>query len=387
MLAETALLWLIVAIPAIFLIFVHADYRSILWGRCVDIKRILGRGDTFKAYLKAFDSASDADDKINCQTKTTIDKTAEKAAIDKTIENFFYQKYGKGKYYFPLAANAFVSAVFVTMAILRAGFHMGLPIQLEQAIRGLPSETVLGLAGGFVWGLYDILVKYQAMELSPVDLHMVWLRMLIASILAPIVSKPFADSLKLAVGFAIGAFPVRQLFDFVSNQAKDRLKVSQTELPKEKSTLRKLHDLSEGMVDRLENEGFESASQLATADPIKLLLRTNIEWKTILDIIDQAILFDYFGEDKELLRPIGIRGATDLASIQDDLISKDSTVRELAEKLVMLIATKLKQDEIVIRYAIVYTYNDVQADFVWHLWGDPGDPSPQPPVVAASAAA
>jgi hypothetical protein len=374
MLAETALLWLIVAIPAIFLIFVHADYRSILWGRCVDIKRILGRGDTFKAYLKAFDSASDAEDRPNCQTK---------AAVDKTIEDFFYRKYGKGKYYFPLAANALVSAAFVAMAILRSGFHMGLPIQLEQAIRGLPAETVVGLAGGFVWGIYDILVKYQAMELSPVDLHMIWLRMLIASILAPIVSKPFADSLKLAVAFAIGAFPVRQLFDFVSNQAKDRLKLGQTELPKEKSTLRKLHDLSEDMVDRLENEGFESASQLATADPIKLLLRTNIEWKTILDIIDQAILFDYFGEDKELLRPMGIRGATDLASIQDDLISEDSKVRELAEKLVGLIAGKLTQNETVIRYAIVYTYNDVQADFVWHLWGDP---SPQPVVAAASAA-
>ena len=50
------------------------------------------------------------------------------------------------------------------------------------------------------------------------------------------------------------------------------------------------------MLQRLQDNGFESAEHLAGDDPIKMLLKTNVEWKVILDLIDQAILFGYVGE-------------------------------------------------------------------------------------------
>ena len=127
------------------------------------------------------------------------------------------------------------------------------------------------------------------------------------------------------------------------------------------------------MVDRLFDEGVESVEHLATADPVKLLMRTNIEWKTILDLIDQANLFDFFGDKAELLRPFGIRGAIELASLQDDLASRNPKIQEQAERVVACIASKLQQEEATVRNVIRNAYEDVQIEFLWDLWGDTRD--------------
>jgi len=99
-------------------------------------------------------------------------------------------------------------------------------------------------------------------------------------------------------------------------------------------------------------------------------MRTNIEWKTILDIIDQAILVGFFGEKAEVVRPYGIRGAIELASIQEDLDSEDTKVAEEAQRLIVAMASKLEEEEAGIRNAIANSYEDVQVEFLRDLWGE-----------------
>jgi hypothetical protein len=72
--------------------------------QCTDIKRIIGRGQTFKRYLKAF--ASEEDEKT---IEETTDDLAYREYIEKTIDDLFYRKYGKRKYYFPLIITARIS--------------------------------------------------------------------------------------------------------------------------------------------------------------------------------------------------------------------------------------------------------------------------------------
>jgi hypothetical protein len=47
-----------------------------------------------------------------------------------------------------------------------------------------------------------------------------------------------------------------------------------------------LRGLSPDVIDRLRDEGIDSTMRLAYADSIRLLLKTNFEWKTILDMIE-----------------------------------------------------------------------------------------------------
>jgi len=99
------------------------------------------KGRTFTTYLEAFRSSGDADERT----------------LEKTLDSLFYRKYGKSKYYFPIVANALVAGVFLSIALVWAGFHMALPSQVEQAMRQLPKETMVALTGAFIWGIYDIL--------------------------------------------------------------------------------------------------------------------------------------------------------------------------------------------------------------------------------------
>jgi hypothetical protein len=128
--------------------------------------------------------------------------------------------------------------------------------------------------------------------------------------------------------------------------------------------------MTDGMLGRLLNEGHESVQQLANADPFKLLLRTNLDWKTVLDLVDQAILFNYTGPNGASLRTIGIRGSIELATTEGDLRSDDDAVVAEAKKLVTVIATKLGQDEAGVRNLAKNAFEDVQVNLLWDLWGD-----------------
>ena len=366
----TILLWVLVLFPGVFLAILNQEYRNILQGRKDEILSIMRRGNTFAVYLKAFESSEFS--KSSESSESSKNKSSEKTPIEKTMDRLFYRKFGRSKYRFPLGMNAFVGGLFVLLILVWSGAPMHLPADIANRIRDLPQATTVmaGLAGAFCWGLYDVLRRFEAVDLSPCALHSIWLRMLVTSVLAPMLSGAFTESLRPGIAFAIGLFPTKELFDFARGQARKHLNMTMSAQPAELPNLHKLQGLSEGMVDRLLDQGIESVAQLATADPIKLLLRTNIEWKTILDVIDEAILFNYFDDDVSKLRPFGIRGAIELASIQDALADNDVNERQKAEGLVSNIASALQKPESAIKNAILNAHEDVQVDFLWNLWGD-----------------
>ncbi len=351
---KTPLLWAATLLPGLFLYLINRQYRGILYGRRIEINSIMSRGKTFVKYLEAFRSSDNAKERT----------------IDRVIDSLFYRRVGRDKYHLPLALNGIVAGLFVAMTFLWLGFHLGLSDAVEKAVQRVPREAIAGLAGAFIWGLYDIVKRYGAVDLTPMGLYLIWLRMLVAPIIAPLLSTPFTTSLKPAIAFGIGAFPIQELYNFIKGQTSTKLNSVGSRQPTEKPNLFMLQGLSEGMVDRLIDEGFESAAQVATADPIKLLLTTNIEWKTILDIIDQAILFGYFEEKIGMLRPFGIRGAIELATLQEGLDSEDSQNRDQAEKVISCLASKLGLEPAALRNAIRNAYEDVQVQFLWNLWGE-----------------
>ena len=93
--------------------------------------------------------------------------------------------------------------------------------------------------------------------------------MLVASILAPMISDAFTDSLRPLIAFAVGLFPTKEIFDFVRGQARKNLNLTTSSQPAEQANLHRLQGASETMVSRLVDEGIESAEQLASYDPFK----------------------------------------------------------------------------------------------------------------------
>ena len=227
----------------------------------------------------------------------------------------------------------------ITVAIIswvRVGVSMELPTNLETAIMRIPTAAFAGLAGAYIWSLFDVIRRSQSVDLTPTDFNFTWLRLFLAPILSIVVGATLEGPLDLLVAFGIGTFPLTQLWRFTVARTRERLQIAGDTAPIEQPTLHHLQGLTRKTISRLEEEGISSAEHLAHADPVKLLLRTGFDWKMILDVRDQAILFNYIGKKIVNLRPIGIRGAIEVVDLGD---SMDDVAPDEAEQLVNMIGS------------------------------------------------
>jgi hypothetical protein len=99
-----------------------------------------------------------------------------------------------------------------------------------------------------------------------------------------------------------------------------------------------------------------------------LLLRTNIAWAAILDLIDQALLFIYVDSGIEKLRPIGIRGSIELAAVYDRFsVAGDAAAKEESEREIAMIAGRLGLNREEALNLILTFFEDIQVNLIWGL--------------------
>src|SRR5262249_32014949 len=102
------------------------------------------------------------------------------------------------------------------------------------------------------------------------------LRLIVGASLAPMLVGALTTSLQAPVAFFVAAFPISDLRAFAMRQAKDRLGIDGTAEAPEPPALHNLQGMTASVIDSLASSGIESPEHLAYADPINLLLRTNL---------------------------------------------------------------------------------------------------------------
>lgn len=281
----------------------------------------------------------------------------------------FTKSFGVVAYAIPVVINSLCVFLLAMTILVRGGLDFGLRGDIKALLASqVPESVVAAVLGAFVWGMYDALSRYRAASLSPESLHFTWLRMLIGGSLAPFIAALFnyggaAD----AVAFGLGAFPAKTLNDFIQAQAASRLNVATASTPAEGPTLQALQGMTAGTIQTLAEADIDSCQDLAYADPLKLFLRTNITWKVAIDFIDQALLFNYIGDGGQKLRPLGIRGSIELASLRE-AASDRSFVDTNA--IIARIAEVLGQPVEAVRNLVDTVYYDYQVKLMAALWGD-----------------
>jgi hypothetical protein len=127
--------------------------------------------------------------------------------------------------------------------------------------------------------------------------------------------------------------------------------------------------------------GISSIQQLATADPLLIFFRTPLPLRTIIDLIDKAILYLYLGDKAAELRKHGINGAIEmmlLAKVAETkpLFSTQLSAKEHPlfqginiETVMPSIATVLGQTPEELRVFICTLYYDPLVAFIADLWG------------------
>jgi hypothetical protein len=156
--------------------------------------------------------------------------------------------------------------------------------------------------------------------------------------------------------------------EWVRDQARERLKISS--IQGEEPNLHLLDGATAETIERLNEESITSIQHLAMVSPLRLLLRTNIDWLVILDLIDQALLQLYVGALTPKLREIWVRSTIDLADIADNLATGTDEEKKAAEAVIDAIATHLDMPVVFVRKQVETVGGDPQVIFIWNLWSE-----------------
>jgi hypothetical protein len=265
---------------------------------------------------------------------------------------------------------SFFSYVTISFFLKQHGIKLDLGIDLSimKIFINLKEPVYFAALGAYLWGFYEFLQRYRNQNWSAVAQHMIWLKIPISMLVCYFIFDKSAGEVASIVAFAIGAFPIEYLKKFVMNAAAPKLGTMNKNLissPKWET----INGITEQVVEKFEEQEVENVHQLASADPFRLHFNTNIEFITILDYIDQAILLAYMDEkDVELLKKNGITGAIDLAILylfrknEIDAVAKllkfdgpDNSKPELRERKIFENIMK-------------NIYEDSRVDLIYQLW-------------------
>jgi len=342
------LYWSLCILPGVPYVLLPVSYRRVLSYKKRTIESFMSKGTIFAAYVNRFGKQGD--------TQTAVDK-------------LFSLTYHWETYGLAIVLNLGVVVAGMCIALQRGGISLGLPPGLDRLIASAPTTLLLSLGGAYVLSLYDMLKRYRTADLYPASLHFNWLHMIVAGFLGPLLSQAFAPAVGSVVAFGVGIFPLKDSLETAKDYAAKRLQLTAAVAAAERPTLNKLQGLTQDVIDRLEEEGIRSTEHLAYADPIKLLLRTNIPWVVIIDMTDQALLFNYLGEKTAALRSLGIRGSIEVAAIGQRLYGDDPEDQRCARLAITLVAKRLAYTGDDEALTLIRTlWEDGQVDLVWELY-------------------
>lgn len=353
------LAWLFACCPGLLYLAVLLAYRLPLASKREAVRSLLSTGPTIERYQAAYNPAALA------LSDRTLD---EKERGRRLVKRLFGQQYAASKYFLPAAVIVGWTLLLSLAFLNRLGVDVVLPADLKPLFARLSAGSLWGFVGAYVWGLYDLLRRYRAIDLNPSAVNQVWLRMIIATVLGELFGTILTGQAVYWVAFGVGALPLRTLRGFVERRLRRQLQDIPEEQEGEPPNLSLLQGMSPEVIGRLWEEDITRLEHLAFADPVKLFLATDLRWKVILDLIDQALLGLYAGDKLPDLRKVGIRGAIEAAAVADELRDEDEEVRRTANLLQARIATALDRDLVDVGSMLETLRQDSQVRFIWLLY-------------------
>jgi len=348
---------LLIAIPAVVFPFFAVVYRRILEDRRLSIIEVLSQGETFQRYVKVY----------------RPQHSTPEIAVQKAFDRYYHPR----TYILPVTMTALVTLALMLVVLaktevdVRTSMILPVPREFIDVLRLVPGSVIAAGVGAWVWGAWDVIKRYRTGDLLPESMHYIWLRILITGALGYLLVNGATAPLQLGLAFGIGIFPLRTVWRAVLGRTGGGLRSPAATTPADRPNLQHLQGATETFIHRVGEEGINSTEHLAHADPVKLLLRTGLPWKMMLDMIDQAILFNYVGNRISKLREMGIRGAIELANVGDSIAGLNGDdERKRGKKLLGHIADKLEIKEDGVHNLIHAVGNDPQVTFVWGLWDE-----------------
>lgn len=291
--------------------------------------------------------------------------------VTKAFRRQFHYLYGRRHFVIPmllLIVICGVSAWGIALS-LKSWFHVA------PASYALPKIAVSALLGAFAWSITDAFTRIRRRDLSPIDVYSWDFRFLISTPFGFAFAAVLKEDFGVPLAFMLGAFPTQTLFTFARRIASQRLGVG--DQGDGVLELMQLQSIDRSNAERFQDEGINTISTLAWADPIDLTIRTNFDFNYVLDCMSQALLWVYFQDKTKLLYPLSLRGAQETHGlmecvkdisfpIQDTATLKADEKRALATIQAAATTVGISED------ALLTTFDQVAGDpytkFIVEVW-------------------
>src|SRR5262245_7252991 len=268
-------------------------------------------------------------------------------------------------YVFPTAIASVFAAVGIPIIVAKYFPELFAASPQIDVLDKIPPAAVAGFMGGYIWNLYDLVDRFRILNLPVSSLHLVWFRLLLGPALG-ICGQSLGILGHPVVVFMVMAFPVAALTKWVQDQAAKRAGIAAG------LAADPMWELIQGdtpdIVIRISEAGVANVAHLANEDPVNLLRRTNLEWRIVLDMMDQAYLSIYIGENIKKTRPKGIRGAIEGAVLWGRFVRGDPETRADAEALMKSLTKDLGIELADVKNLLRNLWEDPQVDLIWSLW-------------------
>lgn len=256
----------------------------------------------------------------------------------------------------------------------------------------VPIAFVWGFAGAWLASLFKITEEFRQYSLLPDSYYAVAFRLLFASTAAVLASTVLKEPFSPLIAFGIGLLPIDKTWDFISEKTAVALG---TALPAREpgaglAVIQGLEDATNRQ--RLVDVNITSVQALATADPLFVLFQTTFPIRTVVDMIDKAILYLYIGDKVKDLRERGINGVIELVALAKLIEGKAAYSGERApagslgfnkvftlenpQRLIKDVGDVMGQTEDQLKAFIYNMYYDPVVRFIYDAWGSDANDAP-----------
>jgi hypothetical protein len=305
------------------------------------------------------------------QLMTTVSKVRSNNSTPNELKHTLLKEldflYNWKNYAVPLSMSCLATLFATFVALSKANMALGIDTAVFLKV---PVPVLAGIAGAYVANLVHLADHARDRNLSSFDFQEAWIRIIGGAALGYVSAVVVADKLQVLAAFGMGVIPIKEGLDWIKEKTVEAWgRKAKTSLPTEPPSLHHLQGVTEEILDALREQHITSTQQLAYASPIKLIARTNIEWVVVLDLIDQALLFNYCGESIAKFRELGIRGSIEMATLHEELHSSNTDRRLPAEKTLDSMVTILSMNENALKHTIRALYDDLTVGQLAYLFG------------------
>jgi hypothetical protein len=192
----------------------------------------------------------------------------------------------------------------------------------------LPDKVVVAaLSGAYLSVGLNLFSRIACLSLLPSDLNYYTLRMIIAPAMGFALST-VAGSVNavVLVAFAITLLPISDILTWLRSLAAKSLNI--TDSPQEVTDkVINLPGVDSDLAARFQEQGVTTIRQFADTDPVQLSMRSGLDFAFVVSLVDEALVWPYFGKKLLALSAFGWNGVSDVIDTATSLASDQSMER------------------------------------------------------------